>query len=82
MPVPQGIQDVGHPGDSVPVTPGLWLSDWLFFTTAEGSEPTFWAGALVLCSVVRSRTRVGRAGLESLVCPLMLGDLEQVTWPL
>ena len=82
MPVPQAIQDMGHPGDSVPVAPGLWLSDWLFPTTAEGSEPTFWAGALVLSSVVRSRTRVGRAGLEYLVCPLMLGDLEQVTWPL
>lgn len=64
----------------MPAALGPRLSDPLFSRAADGSEPTFWARALSLPPVGRSRMRVGRARLESSLCLLMLGDLEQVAW--
>lgn len=82
MPMPESIQAVGYHEGSMPVALGLWLSDWCFSTLTKGWEPTFQshrAEALGLSSVVRSKAKVGGARFESLLCPLTLVDLEQVT---
>lgn len=45
----------------------LQMSVPFFSTAATGWEPTFWAGALALSSVGRSREKVGGVGFDSLI---------------
>ena len=79
--MPRCIRDMGLCDSSVTVARGPWLSDQCALShQGLGAQILDWS--LALSSEVRSRARMGRAEFESLFCPLMLGDLEQVTWHL
>lgn len=81
MPVPRCFRGVGRCDISVTAARGPWLSDQCALShQGLGAHILDWS--LALSSEVRSRARVGRAEFESLFCPFMLGDLEQVTWHL
>lgn len=81
MPTPWCIRDVGLCDRSVTVARGPWLSDQCALSH-QGLGAQILDRSLALSSEVTSRARVGGAEFESLFCPLMLGDLEQVTWHL